>query len=89
MAALAVLAWAQCAAESSGASVGAGPTRYRPVPRDALPPTPPGQVWTLSGPDEFLVDYVRVYDLIDAVSGEPAMKPKPFGKRSPGPATGR
>ncbi len=29
-------------------------------------------------PDEFLVDYVRVYDLVDAKTGRPVMKPKPL-----------
>jgi beta-glucanase (GH16 family) len=32
-------------------------------------------------PDEFLVDYVRVYDLVDATTGQPAMKPKPLERK--------
>ena len=31
-------------------------------------------------PDEFLADYVRVYDLVDEKTGQPVMKPKPFPK---------
>ena len=37
-----------------------------------------GDVRKASLPDEFLTDYVRVYDLVDAKTGEPAMKPKPL-----------
>jgi hypothetical protein len=29
-------------------------------------------------PDAFLVDYVRVYDLVDATTGKAVMKPKPL-----------
>jgi beta-glucanase (GH16 family) len=31
-------------------------------------------------PDRFLTDYVRVYDLVDAETGEAVMKPKPLEK---------
>jgi len=34
-----------------------------------------GDIRKASLPDEFLVDYVRVYDLVDAKTGQPAMKP--------------
>ena len=30
--------------------------------------------------DEFLTDYVRVYDLVDPKTGQPALKPKPLPK---------
>ena len=35
-----------------------------------------GDVRKATLPDEFLTDYVRVYDLVDAKTGEPVMKPK-------------
>jgi len=31
-------------------------------------------------PDAFLVDYVRVYDLVDAASGKPVHRPKPLAR---------
>jgi len=37
-----------------------------------------GDVRKAKLPDEFLVDYVRVYDLVDAATGKPVMKPKPL-----------
>jgi len=37
-----------------------------------------GDVRAAKLPDEFLTDYVRVYDLVDARTGEPVMKPKPL-----------
>ena len=37
-----------------------------------------GDVRKAKLPDEFLTDYVRVYDLVDAKTGEPAMKPRPM-----------
>ena len=39
-----------------------------------------GDVRKAKLPDEFLVDYVRVYDLVDAKTGQPVHKPKPLGK---------
>jgi len=37
-----------------------------------------GDVRKAKLPDEFLTDYVRVYDLVDAKTGKPVMKPKPL-----------
>ena len=37
-----------------------------------------GDVRKATLPDEFLTDYVRVYDLVDARTGRPVMKPKPL-----------
>ena len=37
-----------------------------------------GDVRKAQLPDEFLTDYVRVYDLVDTRSGKPVMKPKPL-----------
>jgi len=37
-----------------------------------------GDVRKATLPDEFLTDYVRVYDLVDAKTGKPATKPKPL-----------
>jgi len=37
-----------------------------------------GDVRKATLPDEFLTDYVRVYDLVDARTGAPVMKPKPL-----------
>jgi len=37
-----------------------------------------GDVRTAKLPDEFLVDYVRVYDLVDTRTGQPVMKPRPL-----------
>jgi beta-glucanase (GH16 family) len=37
-----------------------------------------GDVRKAKLPDEFLTDYVRVYDLVDAKTGHPVMKPKPL-----------
>jgi beta-glucanase (GH16 family) len=42
-----------------------------------------GDIRKATLPDEFLVDYVRVYDLVDARSGQPVMRP-PDAPRSPG-----
>jgi len=41
-----------------------------------------GDIRTARLPDQFLVDYVRVYELVDAQTGQPALKPKPL---SPSP----
>ncbi|MBM4030904.1 MAG: glycoside hydrolase family 16 protein [Planctomycetes bacterium] len=37
-----------------------------------------GDVRKAALPDEFLTDYVRVYDLVDAKTGQPVWKPKPL-----------
>jgi len=37
-----------------------------------------GDVRKAKLPDAFLTDYVRVYDLVDARTGQPVMKPKPL-----------
>jgi len=37
-----------------------------------------GDVRKAALPDEFLTDYVRVYDLVDAKTGKAVMKPKPI-----------
>ena len=39
-----------------------------------------GDVRKAQLPDEFLVDYVRVYDLVDAKTGQPVMKPEPLAR---------
>ena len=39
-----------------------------------------GDVRKTTLPDEFLTDYVRVYDLVDAATGKPVLKPKPLAK---------
>jgi beta-glucanase (GH16 family) len=39
-----------------------------------------GDVRKAALPDEFLTDYVRVYDLVDAKTGRAVWKPKPFGQ---------
>ena len=37
-----------------------------------------GDIRDSTVPDEFLTDYVRVYDLVDKQTGEPVMKPKDY-----------
>ena len=37
-----------------------------------------GELAKATLPDEFLTDYVRVYDLVDAATGQAVMKPKPL-----------
>ena len=37
----------------------------RPQADEALPTPPKGRAWALVWHDEFLVDYVRVYDLVE------------------------
>jgi beta-glucanase (GH16 family) len=37
-----------------------------------------GDVRRADLPDDFLVDYVRVYDLVDAATGQPVRRPKPI-----------
>jgi len=64
-----------------GYVLGAHPGEPRVEPPDALPPTPAGQAWKLVWHDEFLTDYVRVYDLVDAATGQPVWKPKPLERR--------
>ena len=40
-----------------------------------------GDVRKAKLPDEFLTDYVRVYDLVGAKTGKPVMKPKPLDQQ--------
>jgi len=42
-----------------------------------------GDVRKAKLPDEFIIDYVRVYDLVDAETGKCVWKPKPFGDAAP------